>query len=220
MGAQIGVLIADDHPIFRKGLRQVIEADRLLVVVGEAEDGEAALQEIERLAPHIAVLDIDMPRRDGLDLTRTIRDRRLATRVIVLTMHKDERFLNAALDAGAHGYVLKDSAVTEIVGGIKAVHAGQHYISPALSGFLVSRSRRAGALVQAAPGVEDLTPTERKVLGLIGEFKSTKEIADILCVSPRTVDHHRANISTKLDLRGAHALTRFAVEHLSALKGS
>src|SRR6185503_15397034 len=108
-------------------------------------------------------------------------------------------------------------AATEIVTTIKAVRAGQHYISPALSSFLVSRTRRMEKLAGAAPGIEALTPAERNVLKLLAEFKTTKEIADILCVSPRTVDHHRANIATKLDLRGSHALTRFAVENRSAI---
>ena len=217
MSSTVRIVVADDHPIFRKGLKEVIESDPSLEVVGEASEGETALAMIVELLPDVAVLDVDMPGRDGFAVTRAIRDRRLTTPVVFLTMHKNERFLNAAIDSGVKGYVLKDSAVTEIIASIKAVHAGQPYISPALSAFLIARSRRGETLAGATPGLESLTPTERKVLRLLAEFKTTREIADVLCVSPRTVDHHRASMAAKLDLRGSHALTRFAVAHQSLL---
>ncbi|MPZ16401.1 MAG: response regulator [Luteitalea sp.] len=213
----IRITIADDHPIFRQGLRQIIESDPMLEVVAEAGDGHAAIERIEALAPDVAILDVSMPGRDGLEVTRAVRDRRLPTAVICLTMHKDARFVNAALDAGVKGYVLKDSAAAEIVQCTKAVHAGQSYISPVLSTYLITRRQRAEALASRTPGIEDLTATERKVLGLIAELKTTKQIASVLCVSPRTVDHHRANIAAKLELHGSHALTRFAIEHRAAL---
>jgi DNA-binding NarL/FixJ family response regulator len=214
----ITIVIADDHPIFRTGLRQVLETDAALRVVAEAGDGEEALTAIETARPDLAVLDIDMPGRDGLEVTRTLRDRRSTTRVILLTLHTDAWFLNTALDAGVHGYVPKESAVAEIAGAIKRVHAGQEYISPVLSSLLIERSRRADALVKEIPALDRLTPTEMKVLRLVAEVKTTKEIADALCISPRTVEHHRTSIATKLELRGAHALTRFAVKHQSSLR--
>lgn len=218
MNRVISVVIADDHPIFRAGLRQVLETDPALRVVAEAGDGDEALATIESVQPDLAVLDIDMPRRDGLDVTRALRDRRSTTRVILLTLHTDAWFLNTALDAGVHGYVAKESAVTEIAGAIRSVHAGQEYISPVLSRLLIDRSRRTEALVQEIPALDRLTPTEMKVLKLVAEIKTTKEIAEALCVSPRTVEHHRTSIATKLELRGAHALTRFAVKHQSSLR--
>lgn len=220
MSSVVTVIIADDHPIFRKGLREVIDADPTLRVLAETADGESASAAIAEHRPDIAVLDVDMPGRDGFEVTRAIRDQRLPTEVIFLTMHKAARFLNTALDAGVKGYVLKEGAVTDIIGGIKAVKAGQHYISPALSSLLVGRTRRVEKLASAAPSLETLTPTECKVLKLLAEFKTTKEIADILCISPRTVDHHRANMAIKLDLRGSHALTRFAVAHQSVIPES
>ena len=217
----IAVLIADDHPIFRAGLRQVIEMTCPGVrIVGEANDGDEALAMIESAGPDIAVLDIDMPGRGGLGIARALRDRRSATRVIFLTLHTDARFLNAALDAGVHGYVTKESAATEIAGAIKNVHAGQHYVTPVLSSVLIARSRRAGALAREQPALETLTPTELKVLKLVAEIRTTKEIADVLCISPRTVESHRTAIAAKLDLRGTHALTRFALKHQSALKNA
>jgi DNA-binding NarL/FixJ family response regulator len=212
MEPTITVVLADDHPIFRHGLRQVIEADRRLEIVAEAADGQTAIDRIEDLKPDIAVLDLDMPNRDGFDVARAIRDKRLPTRVIFLTLYKDERFLNTALDAGVKGYLLKDGAVTEIVDSIMAVVAGSHYVSPALSTQLIERRRRLDAQAGKTPSLNLLTPVERKILGLIAEFKTSREIADLLCISPRTVDHHRANMAEKLDLRGSHALTRFAVE--------
>jgi DNA-binding NarL/FixJ family response regulator len=181
-------------------------------------DGEEALATIESVQPDLAVLDIDMPGRNGLDVTRALRDRRSPTRIILLTLHTDAWFLNSALDAGVHGYVPKESAVTEIAGAIRSVHEGQEYVSPLLSRLLIARSRRAEALVKDVPALDRLTPTEMKVLRLVAEVKTTKEIAEALCISPRTVEHHRTSITTKLDLHGAHALTRFAIKHQSSLR--
>jgi DNA-binding NarL/FixJ family response regulator len=214
--SQITVLIADDHPIFRQGLRQVIAGAPALKIVGEAEDGEAALACIESILPAVAVLDVDMPKQDGFAVARAIIEKRLPVAIVFLTMHKDESLLNAALDLGVKGYVLKDSALADIVSSIKAVVAGENFISPALSTFLISRSRRSsGATAGQVPGVGDLSPTERRILNLISEYKTSKEIAEQLFISIRTVEHHRGNIAIKLRLRGAHALIKFALEHKS-----
>jgi DNA-binding NarL/FixJ family response regulator len=132
-------------------------------------------------------------------------------------MHKDERLLNAALDLGVKGYLLKDSAETEIITGIKEVAAGREYVSQALIGYLINRGRRVKRLLMEKPAVARLTPTERKILALLADYKTSKEIAQELFISPRTVDHHRANISEKLDLHGSHALIKFASEHRSEL---
>jgi DNA-binding NarL/FixJ family response regulator len=155
MTAVITVLIADDHPNFRAGLRQMIEASPGIRVVAEAGDGDEALASIESAAPTLAILDIDMPGRDGLDVARALRDRRSATRVIVVTMHKDAWFLEAALDAGVQGYVPKDSAAAEIAGAIRSVCGGQAYISPQLSSLLIDRRRRAE--LRPAPDVRPRT---------------------------------------------------------------
>jgi DNA-binding NarL/FixJ family response regulator len=213
----ITVVIADDHPIFRQGLRQVIERDPRLTIVAEAEDGDAAIETIVRLHPRVAVVDVRMPGRDGLEVARTIREKRLPTGMVILTMFKEARFFNAAMDVGVKGYVLKESAITEVVGCVKAVAAGETYISPQLSSLLLDRMRRAAQLEADTPGLASLTPTERRILKLVGEYKTSRQIADELCISVRTVDHHRANIGEKLELRGAHALVRFAVEHRSEL---
>ena len=216
MKAEIFVLIADDHPIFRKGLREIIEADKSLKVVGEADDGESALELIRARRPQIAVLDVDMPQKDGLAVAREVRAAGLEVALIFLTMHNNERFFNAALDLGVQGYVLKDSAASEIVSGIKAVAAGRSYVTPLLTDYLLNRRRHDAQSAQQA-GLGSLTETERRVLKLIAEYKSSREIADELYISPRTVDRHRANIADKLDLKGSHALLHFALEHKTEL---
>ena len=164
---EIRILIADDHPIFRKGLLQVIEADARLKVVAEADDGATAFEQIRVLKPDIAVLDIHMPSMSGFDLARAVREKGIAVEVVFLTMHKAEDMFNAAMDLGVKGYVLKESAVTDIVASIKSVAGGQPYISPQLSSFLLNRSSRAAALHQTMPRLDDLTPTERRVLKML-----------------------------------------------------
>lgn len=215
MKPEITVLIADDHPIFRRGLRQIIETDPGIRIVAEADDGETALALLQETAPQVAVIDVDMPNCDGFEVMKRLHTKRLPVAAIFLTMHRDERIFNKALDAGVMGYVLKDSAITEIVAGIKAVAAGQNYVSPALSTSLLKRVARASTPQPA--GLNDLTPTERRVLKLIAEYKTSKEIAAELFISVRTVEHHRANISAKLELKGSHALLKFALDHHSQL---
>lgn len=217
MQKDITIMIADDHPIFRQGLRQVIETDPHLKIVAEADDGEMTLERLPQSGAEIVVLDVNMPNKDGFEVARSIRAQRLPVAVIFLTMHKDERFFNAALDLGVRGYVLKDSAVTEIIGCIRAVAGGHEYVSPNLTSYLLNRSRRAAALVVEKPGVGQLTASERRILKLIAEYKTNKEVADEMCLSARTVEHHRANICEKLELKGTHALLKFAVAHQSEL---
>jgi DNA-binding NarL/FixJ family response regulator len=210
MANEITVLIADDHPIFRRGLREVIEAEPHLRLLTHVEDGEAAWEIIQRDVPRVAVLDVDMPRKDGLAVARAVKDAGLPVAVVLLTMHRNERLFNSALDLGIDGYVLKDSAVTEIVSAITATAAGQRYITPLLTEFLLNRHR------EPDPGtglLGLLTEAERRVLALVADYKTSRDIANELFISVRTVDRHRANIITKLDLRGAHALLQFAIAH-------
>jgi len=217
MKPEIRIVIADDHPIFRRGLRSVIETDQKLKIVAEAEDGEAALEQIQTLQPEIAILDMEMPNRDGFEVMQEIQEKKLPVAIIFLTMHRDERLFNTALDRGAKGYVLKDSAVNDIIAGINAVAAGEHFISPQLSTYLLNRRSKRASLKEQKPGLDKLTPTERQVLRLIAANKTSREIADCLGISARTVEKHRANTSEKLELHGSHALLNFALDHKSEL---
>jgi DNA-binding NarL/FixJ family response regulator len=210
--SEIRILIADDHPVFRKGLRQIVETEPDLKIVAEADDGEQAWARILEQRPDVAVLDVDMPRMDGFDVVREIRARSLELAVVFLTMHKDEDVFNEAINHGVQGYIVKDSAATDIVGGIRAVASGQPFISPSISGYLLARNSGS-----ASAGLKDLTLNEKKILLLIAGHKTNKEIAAQLFISHRTVENHRANICQKLDLHGSHALLKFALDHKSRL---
>jgi DNA-binding NarL/FixJ family response regulator len=214
---ELRILIADDHPVFRQGLRQIIESDPQLKVVAEAADGEQALACLKDTALDVAMLDLSMPLKDGFAVARNARDLGLAVPLVFLTMHRDEHYLRSALDLGVKGYVLKDSAITEIVQCLKAVAAGQDYVSPALSSFLIRRGARAAALAAERPALEQLTPTERRILKLIADGRTSREIAAELGIGIRTVEHHRNNIASKLELRGSHALVKFAIQHQAEL---
>jgi DNA-binding NarL/FixJ family response regulator len=213
MKPEIRIVIADDHPVYRRGLSLTIAADPMLKIVAEAENGEVALNHIRAEEPDVAVLDVDMPIKGGFDVVRAMQPLDLHTSVIFLTMHKDEGLFNTALDLGVKGYVLKDSAITDIVASIKAAAAGQNFISAPLMTYLVNRSHRLTTFVEQKPTINDLTPTERRILKLIAEHKTSREIADQLFISVRTVERHRLNIGIKLDLHGSNALLTFALEN-------
>lgn len=217
MSDEIRIVIADDHPVVRKGLRQVIESDPQLTVVAEADDGAAALTLIQELKPAVAVLDVDMPGMDGFAAAKEIQKQNLPVEVVFLTIHSEEDLFHAAMDLGVRGYILKESAVTEIVGGIKAVAAGRPYVTPSLTAYLIGRRSRTQSFAESLPGLGDLTPTERRILRLIAADKSSKEIAAELFIHYRTVENHRNNICHKLDLRGHNALLKFALLHKSEL---
>src|SRR5262245_58747862 len=163
MENDVRILLADDHPIVRQGLRRVIDDEPKLTVVAEASDGRTALELIERLRPGIAVLDIDMPVMNGFDVARAVRDRRMPVAIIFLTVYREESFFDQALRLGTKGYVLKDSAVTDIVSGIRAVAAGEHFTSPAMTSYLMTK-RRGGRPAVEAPVVLSTRSTRRDAL--------------------------------------------------------
>jgi DNA-binding NarL/FixJ family response regulator len=207
------ILIADDHPIFRSGLRTLIDAEASFTVVGEATDGEQALSLITDERPDVAILDYNMPKLNGFELLKKISQSKVPVMPVMLTMHNDESMFSKAFELGARGYVLKDSAATDIVNCLHAVTQGQVYTSAAVTTYLLRRASRTRTL----DGVESLTPAERNVLRLIADYKTSREIADELSISVRTVENHRSNISGKVGVAGSHALFKFAIQHRSEL---
>jgi two-component system, NarL family, response regulator DegU len=210
------VFIADDHPIFRGGLRQLIESDPTLSVCGEASHGMEAIARVPVLDVDVALLDIDMPHADGFEVLRALRAAGWRAPAVFLTMHNDAQFLDAALDLGVDGYLVKDSAADEVIDCIHAVLSGARFISPQLAPLLAKRAERAQQLSPRAE-LNQLTATERKVLELLAQFKTNKEIAIALNIGVRTVEQHRLNVSEKFNLKGRHALAKFVSEHAAWL---
>jgi len=211
------IVIVDDHPIFRRGLKEIIESDGKYMVAAEVGDGVSAIQQIKSLKPDVAVVDLHLPKVSGLEVVRAARALAYPPIVVVLTMQADEGTFNAAMDAGAQGYMLKENAVSDVLAGLKAVAAGGVFISPSVAQFLVRRHQRASALKEQKKGLAALTPTERRILRLVAENKTNKEIGRELFISHRTVETHRSHICEKLELSGNRALLAFAFEHKSEL---
>lgn len=214
---EIRIIIADDHPIVRQGLRQTIEAENGLTIVAEAENGRAALEAIMKFEPLIAILDINMLELDGFEVARAVHESNLKTEIIFLTIHRDEMMFNEAIDLGAKGYVLKQSALEDIINCIKTVAKSDYCASPSLTTFLINRQRRSLDLGAEKPSIKNLTRSEKLILKMIADDKTTKEIAEELFISPTTVEKHRANICRKLNLKGSYALLKFALTHKSEL---
>lgn len=217
MEKSINILVVDDHPIFRKGVMEVLASDPSIAVVGEAADGSEALKLAQKYQPDIAVLDLDLPKMSGLDLIRSLQQMRCPVDVVVLTLSKSDHVFNEAIDRGAKGFVLKDDAAHDLLQSLRAVASGKPYVSPSLSECLLRRSDRSRDLLQKKPSIADLTPTERRILSLIAQNLTTREIATSLFVSPHTVESHRCNICKKLSLGGSQPVLRFALEHKSEL---
>jgi two-component system response regulator NreC len=206
------ILIAEDHTILREGLRALLSAEPEFTVVGEAEDGRAAIRSAESLTPDLILLDLSMPRMNGMEAIREIKKRCPETKILVLTVHKTEEYIMAALEAGAEGYVLKDADHSELIMAIKTILQGHTYLSPGISGKVVRGYLNGRKTSEFSTSWDSLTQREREVLKLIAEGYKNREIADYLYISVKTVEKHRANLMKKLDLHNASALTAFAME--------
>jgi DNA-binding NarL/FixJ family response regulator len=217
MKKEIAVLIVDDHPLLRHGLRDVLGRSPGFKIVGEASDGEEALRLLTSLKPEIITVDIDMPKLNGLETIRALRKLPIAVKVMILTMYKEEDMFNAAMDLGVKAYVLKENAANEIVGALKKVDRGETYVSPLMLAAGKRRNDRVRDLLLSKPQIEALTPTERRILKLVGEDYTSKEIANILSLSVRTIDNHRQHICNKLKLHGTHSLLKFAFDNSAYL---
>jgi DNA-binding NarL/FixJ family response regulator len=209
----IRVLITDDHPIFRQGLVSVIAQSSQFDVVGEADNGNAALDLLGSLNPSIAIMDISMPGIDGLEVIRKAQARGFTGQFVILTMFKDEEYFREALSLGVKGYLLKDSATNELVNCLQAVVSGRCYVSAYFSDYLLQKPKHDAEPEDPAGSLWKLSPTERRILRMIAENRTSKEIADDLNISFRTVQNHRSNMCEKLKLEGYNRLLQFALEH-------
>ena len=207
-GARIRVFVADDHTMIRQGLVSILQAHGEFEVVGEAAEGNQAVDLAIEARPDVVILDISMPRLNGLEATRRIRKALPRTRVLVLTMHDDEEYVLRAVRAGAAGYVVKDGAAAELVAAIRAVSAGQGYFGPQAAKALAAGYER-GEAADPDP-YERLTPREREVFHLLVEGRTNAEVARLLFISPKTVDNHRTRLMERLGVHNSAELVRFA----------
>jgi len=208
---KVRILLADDHKLMRSGLRLLIEQQSDLSVVGEASDGREAVSLAKSLRPDVAVMDISMPNLNGVEAAHQITHSQPETGVIILSMHPDESYVLRALKAGAKGYLLKDSAESDLILAVRAVAGGKSFFSPAVSKVLLDDYMRKLKRSGAEDAYDLLTSREREILQLIAEGKSNKDVANLLNLSVYTVETHRSNVMQKLHLRGVPELTLYAV---------
>ncbi len=211
------IVIADDHPIFRMGIKEIITGMADAVVSGEASDGLDAYKLIVSTIPEIAILDVDMPILTGLDVCRKVLAEKHFTRFIILTMHKDRHFFEDAMNNGVDGYLLKDNAVDELVKCIESVRQGRKYVSPQIEKFLIDHQAMNQLPAKVQEMYATLTPTEKVILKLIARNKTSHDIAENLFISANTVDNHRANIARKFKLEGKNSLMKFALAYKELL---
>ena len=212
MSEQHKIIIADDHRILREGLRALLSSDPELEVVGEAEDGQEAIRVVEKFKPGLVLMDLSMPRMNGMDAIKEIKKRSPDTKVLVLTVHKTDEYILATLQAGADGYVLKDSTNVELRMAIKNALSGKFFISPGISGKVIEGYLQNKRPLKPSTPWDTLTSREKGILKLIAEGYKNKGIADFLCISVKTVEKHRANLMQKMDLHSVSFLTRLAIE--------
>ena len=206
----IRVLLADDHELFRAGLRAILRGVEGIEVIGEASDGREALEIIAQAPPDVLLLDISMPGMGGLEAAGLVAEQFPEVKVMILSMHASEQYVGQALRAGAAGYLLKDSAPTELEAAIRAVARGENYLSPAVSKQVVSAYRQQTE--PAPPSVEQLTPRQREILQLIAEGETTKEIAKLLGITVRTAETHRMQLMSRLKIHTVAGLVRCAAQ--------
>lgn len=210
--AKYRIVIAEDHTILREGLRALLCSDPEVEVVGEAADGMEAIRRVEKISPDLVLMDLSMPRMHGMEAIREIKRRTPETKILVLTVHKSEEYVLATFQAGADGYVLKDATHAELVMALKTVLQGRSYVSPAISHMVIEGYLEGKKELKQDSSWNSLTGREREILKLIAEGNRNREIADLLCISAKTVEKHRSNLMKKLNLHNVSALTALAIE--------
>lgn len=209
---KLRIFLADDHELVRHGIRALLQARRSWTVVGEAADGKEALEKTTILKPDVAILDVEMPNLDGLEVTRLIREATPSVKVIILTMHESHQVVARALKAGACGYVLKSDQANQLVEAITTVSQGQVFLSPKVSSLVLKAFRNAGKeSASARPSQNQLTPREHEIIRLLAQGKTNKETAGLLGIAIRTVESHRSKIMLKLDLHSLTELIHYAI---------
>ena len=209
--SRLRIFLADDHTLVRQGIRKILEAQPEWTVVGEAQDGRDAVQKVVAAPPDVVVIDVGMPLLNGIEAIRQIARRLPGVRILVVSMHADEAYVVQAVEAGAHGYLLKDSADVDLVQAVTAVAAGKSFFSPTVAGVMLDDYRRHLTGKGVVDRYASLTEREREIFQLVAEGHSNKAVADLLCLSPATVETHRAHILQKLDVHNTAELVLYAV---------
>jgi DNA-binding NarL/FixJ family response regulator len=208
---KIRILLADDHTILRDGIRSLLEDEPDMIVVGEAEDGRSAVKLACQLLPDVVLMDIAMPLLNGLEATRRIKHSSPQVKILIMTMYENEEYIRQALASGAMGYILKDATARELLDAIHTIQRGEAVLSPAITRLVIENYLRWGDL-QEDDTSDGLSPREREVLQLIAEGYTSKQIAEILCISIKTVQAHRANLMSKLHLHDRADLIKYAIQ--------
>jgi two-component system response regulator NreC len=206
------VLIADDHAIVREGLKQLVNSQRDMEVVGEAGDGRQALERAKSLRPDVTLLDIAMPSLSGLEAVRLIKEAVPDTQIVVLSMHKKEAYVHQAFASGALAYVLKASPSSDVLEAIRTAHRGEYFLSSKIRAEVIGRYLESRKEQPAVRGYDLLSEREQQVFRLMVEGNSTNQIADVLCVSPKTVEKHRGNVMNKLGIHDVVGLVKYAIK--------
>ncbi len=209
---KIKVLIADDHAIVRDGIQQLLKKEANIEVVGEAIDGMQALEKVKDLSPHVVLLDIAMPNLNGLEAIGLIKESAPESQIVILSMHANESYVHQVLKSGALGYVLKASPSTDIVDAIRAAHKKEYFLSSKIKANVIDSYLKTKQAEPATRGYDLLSEREQQVFRLVVQGSSTKEIADILCVSPKTIEKHRSSISAKLGTHGRLEMLKYAIK--------
>ena len=212
MDQKYRIVIAEDHTILREGLKSLLASSPEFEVVGEAEDGWEAIRKVEKLKPDLVLTDLSMPRMNGMEAIREIKKISPTSKVLVLTVHKAEEYVLGTFEAGADGYLLKDSTRVELMTAVHKILSGKRYITPEISEKVIEGYLEGRGGIKRRTSWETLTRREKEILKLIAEGYKSKEIAACLCISPKTVEKHRSNLMEKLDLHSIQALTAFAIE--------
>lgn len=211
--SKIKLLLADDHGLFRAGIKALLEKEKDIEIIGEAENGREAVKKTKQLLPDIVLMDISMPSLNGIEATYQIKKNNIDSKVLILTMHETEEYISKTLHAGAYGYIIKNALPAELISAIRAVHKGEYFLSPQITKKLITRFVHKTNTKVTSNRLDSLTEREREIIQLIAEGNSNRKIAEILFISKKTVENHRTNLMKKLDIHNVVELTQFAMRN-------